>query len=378
RRQHAAWAMGGALYACAGLLKPPLGGGMLVSAWLISRALRREGAPTRARLLALEAIFAGALLPVLATIAWFARHGALGDAIETLFVFAPGYTRLSLQSHSVWQLCAGTVRELVRVIAVPSLIGCALWALLPSGEAREGETPLHLIGALAPQLLGVALQAKLFPYHYGGIVPLAALFAGWGLWRIGRRLTHPAAALLGLMLLTLLVYESPPVTPDLPDFWTRCQVRIGTLLQPSRKIAADDRLYSVADVDAGANRRLAQWLRVHTAPQAPVFLWGFEPIVYTLADRAPATRYLYDVPQRARWSRERARRRMMADLAQAPPSAIVIERGDMLPLVTGDRLDSAQALLHFPELARLITESYHPAVRFERFDVYLRDQGAQR
>jgi hypothetical protein len=69
---------------------------------------------------------------------------------------------------------------------------------------------------------------------------------------------------------------------------------------------------------------------------------------------------------------------MMADLAQAPPSAIVIERGDMLPLVTGDRLDSAQALLHFPELARLITESYHPAVRFERFDVYLRDQGAQR
>ena len=215
RRQHAAWAMGGALYACAGLLKPPLGGGMLVSAWLISRALRREGAPTRARLLALEAIFAGALLPVLATIAWFARHGALGDAIETLFVFAPGYTRLSLQSHSVWQLCAGTVRELVRVIAVPSLIGCALWALLPSGAAREGETPLHLIGALAPQLLGVALQAKLFPYHYGGIVPLAALFAGWGLWRIGRRLTHPAAALLGLMLLTLLVYESPPVTPDL-------------------------------------------------------------------------------------------------------------------------------------------------------------------
>src|SRR5581483_7004824 len=97
---------------------------------------------------------------------------------------------------------------------------------------------------------------------------------------------------------------------------------------------------------------------------------GFEPVIYWLASRASASRYIYDVPQRAAWNRERARSELLGDLRRFPPSVFVVEHDDVFSFVTGDDLDSSRALDGFPELAEILERQYVFDSRIEDFDVY--------
>ena len=100
----------------------------------------------------------------------------------------------------------------------------------------------------------------------------------------------------------------------------------------------------MADVDAAQNRAVAQFLREHTEAGDAVFVWGFEPVIYDLADRPLASRYIYNVPQRATWSSGPMQETLMRDLGAAPPKAIVVEHGDVVPFVTGNNPDSARGV----------------------------------
>ena len=103
-------------------------------------------------------------------------------------------------------------------------------------------------------------------------------------------------------------------------------------------------------------------------------MWGFEPVIYWLADREPASRFIYDVPQRASWNRERARAGLLADLARSRPAAFVVEHSDVFSFVTGDSLDSSGALETFPELAALLAREYVFHSRIDDLEIYVRGQ----
>jgi hypothetical protein len=61
----------------------------------------------------------------------------------------------------------------------------------------------------------------------------------------------------------------------------------------------------------------------------------------------------------------------MDDLAKRPPAAIVIERHDVFPMVTGDAIDSADTLHDFHALRTLVNERYELAQTIDDLDVYL-------
>jgi hypothetical protein len=157
------------------------------------------------------------------------------------------------------------------------------------------------------------------------------------------------------------------------DFYDRCAVRQKWLLSPGHdRRALDAKLYSVADVNIDANRKVADLLRARVPSDQPVFIWGFEPHIYDMADRRPASRYVYDVPQRVEWAKDASRRTLMEDLARTKPAAIVVEHRDVFPAVTGDAIDSADVLPGFPALRDLIANEYRFETKIEDFDVYLR------
>jgi hypothetical protein len=127
-------------------------------------------------------------------------------------------------------------------------------------------------------------------------------------------------------------------------------------------------------VNAAGNRAVAAVLRAHVSPEQPVFIWGFEPVVYDMADRQPASHYLYNVPQRVDWSADSSRRTLMRELRERPPAAIVVGHHDLLPMVTGDYLDSAHVLDGFTELQSMIELEYQYFARVQDFDVYFARQ----
>lgn len=173
----------------------------------------------------------------------------------------------------------------------------------------------------------------------------------------------------------VLVADMRIAVRDLGSFWDRAALRTGYLLRTgpirSRELL-DKELYRVADYNLDANRLVALEVTRRTPPGAKIFVWGFEPGIYWMADRPPATRYVYDVAQRVSWGRERAQRELMADLAKNPPALAVVQHGDRFSWVTGDDFDSAEALPHFHDLARLVERDFQLVTTIEDFDVYER------
>jgi hypothetical protein len=381
RRQLAAWAGAGACYAAAGLLKFPLGGGLVITWILLCRrtGLRRSAPPLaglRGALRPTLALGAGALAPVALTVAYFAAKGALRPLWDTLFVFTREYTRLG--GWSVRAFLLGIYPALKDTLVGFSpllLLGVLLLAALPR-VAPLGQAAAHALGAFAFALLAVPLQGKLFAYHYAPALALCAIFAGLGYHAAFARARGLRGALTSVALLAVMaaLFWHYPATRGTPiAYFDRVAMRARALRLPApdrRQLL--DRLSSAADVDNQQNREAAAWVAARTAPGSRLYVWGFEPALYDFSRRRPASRYIYNVPQRATWSAARYRPRLLADLAEQPPAAILVEKGDRYRWVTGDDRDSAEALGDFPELQALLARDYAIEKRSAKFDCYLR------
>ncbi|MFO0661795.1 MAG: hypothetical protein U0165_18480 [Polyangiaceae bacterium] len=382
-----AWAATGALYVCGALLKPPLGGGFVVSLLFVAYGRWREApadAPVEARVRRLiepvVAMSLGAVVPLLTTYLYFVSKGAWHDLYETLFVFTPNYTKIGFGKEGIkgqyviWYTFQA-IEQWTFHFSAFNVFGIAMMLGMPRLSKREIEGAAHIAGVVLFLLVGVALQAKFFPYHFGAALPFAGLLAGWGYWKLWLRARSSFLGIVGVAALVFVLHDARTATRDVANgFWERCMMRNMALFDPSIRQETNDILHSVADVNAGANRKVAEFITAHTKPGAHVFVWGFEPAIYVLANRPPSSRYNYDVPQRVEWEREASRATMMADLRKAPPAVLVIEHRDVFPMVTGNALDSADSLRTFPELAAFVRDGYQLAEQVE--DGHLPTRGA--
>ena len=366
----------GALFGFAGLLKPPLaGGGAVVAAALGLRILGERGLSRpglRAALRPAGLVLLGGAAPFVACLLWFGARGALSNLRDVLFVFTPHYTKLSWVGETVPGMVYWGFTEWLCNYTSVATVGVLLCLAYP--RAPRERFGVGVVGAvIAVHVAGVIMQGKFFPYHYGATWPLTALLAALGFHRLWERLApRGPLGVVGFFVAIVLVALGRTATKDLDkSFLQRCGERVAVFTRSPRDQGAVDRLASVADVNAAANREVATFLRDRVPASRRVFVWGFEPVIYDLADRSPATRYLYDVPQRVAWARDRERQILMDDLVVGHPAAIVVERHDVFPMVTGDAIDSADTLRSFPALSELIATRYSLSVTIEDFDVYL-------
>jgi len=349
----------GALYALAGLFKPHLGAGILVSAMFALHGARRAGASGGAPLLAYAA---GGAIVVAAAFLWLLAAGAWPATLETFFRFLPAYHALRFEWSAFPADALWTLGKVLFGFTAFVPAGIALLVLLPPLATRERAVAWHVAGVALVQLAGVASQARFYPYHFAASLLLLSLLAGWGLWKGWLRARQaPLGIALAFVLAFVLAWKAPSI-PTYGGFtyWERVLMRVG-LYAGSVDPRVENLLHTAGDVHYGANRRAAQWIATRTPPDASLYVWGFEPMLYAMADRRPASRWIYNVPQRLDWEhRDRARAELIGELERSPPDAIVVVKGDVREGVTGSRRDSRSELETFPELRRLLDEAYEP------------------
>jgi len=366
----------GVLLGAAGLMKPHLVGTCAVVAVYTLWKLRRQGRPGGTQVAVLGTLAAGASASFAACLGWFAARGALGDLHQALFVFAPGYAATTWSRSSLVGFLYYGFQEWGTNLSSVVAIGMLLQIGLPRVRATERELFWVVISTAAIQVVGVALQSKFFQYHYGATLPLGALIAGMGFWKalaVAKRYETPGWAVLGAI--AYVAFEGRAPVRDLAEpFSERAWERTKTLLTGDAAAREElaQRFSSVADVHYPSNVRVATWLTQHTSAQDTVFIWGFEPFIYDAANRKPASRFIYNVPQRVTWENDRSRRLLLDDLARSRPKAIVVEHNDVFPVVTGNWNDSSRSLASFPELQRIVDEDYEYATTIQDFDLYLR------
>jgi len=381
--QWAEWAAVGFLFGCAALLKPPLGGGALVCVAYLVRAERDRSERLRRALAPLLAAGLASVIPIGLCALWFRLGGAWQALHWTMFDFTPGYTKLGWEDRSAPQMFYQALHEGFFRFSALAGAGVIAAAVIAPMHSREREGMFLVLGVMSVHFAGIAMQGKFFPYHYGATLPLIAFLAGLGLYKLWRRcLTGGAGGVLAYASFIVVAAAMWEPARDLPgSFWWRSRVRLAYLFGQASfetREMLDRTLYYVADYSLDADRRLAHTVRRLTHAKDPVFIWGFEPVVYWLAERKPASRFIYDVPQRARWEQAAARAELMRDLRRTPPEVFAIQSRDIFPAVTGALSDSRRALDSFPELRELLNNHYARVEEVEDFEVYVQKELATR
>jgi hypothetical protein len=121
-----------------------------------------------------------------------------------------------------------------------------------------------------------------------------------------------------------------------------------------------------------ADREVAAFIGRNTDRSDSVFIWGFEPLIYFLADRRPASRFIYTVPLVTDWSPPEWRTELVRDLERNRPRYIMVVHNDVLPWMTGRLEDSAGQVATFPEFQRLLDSRYVNTEMIEDFSVWER------
>lgn len=376
KRRVLSWTLVGMLFGAAFLLKPPLGGGAIVCAAYLARGEYRRTGERLSALWPFVVVGLASFVPIALVALWFRARGAWDALYWTMFEFTPGYTKLGWSGRGAAEMFYWALEEVFFRFSALAAAGVIAAIVIRPMHSREREGIFLLLGVISVHLAGIAMQGKFFQYHYAATLPLVAFIAGLGLYKLWRRvLAGGAGGILAYASFIVVAASMRIAVRDLGSFWDRSILRTGYLLHLSgihSRELLDRELYKVADYNLDADREVALDVARRTRPGARIFVWGFEPGIYWMSDREPASRFIYDVAQRVQWERERARRELMDDLSANPPEAIVVEHGDRFSFVTGDDYDSAEALSTFPELDDLIKDQFEMVTTIEDFDVYVR------
>lgn len=328
----------------------------------------------------LAALAGGAALVQLLTLLYLAAGGAVSDYLYGQLRFAGKYVRLG--GPYAWDsLTPGSylsgLRGSVMWFGASRLLltAPALAALLVGGVLRADRGVRLMALLLATAVLGVAVQAKFFVYHWHVALPFLALLAAWTARETWRELRarfsrRGAVAAAGASVILLLLF-TPQVTDPGVREW---QDLVWYAVQPSYRDRYYDRfgLRGHGTYSFRASQEVANYIRARTRPGETIFVWGYDPNVYLISGRESASRFLSFLPLMPVFTPERWRQEFVRDLETRRPAYILLQRGENARWITGRRDDSAEWVTRFTGFNDLLTREYELDRRIEDFYIYRR------
>jgi 4-amino-4-deoxy-L-arabinose transferase-like glycosyltransferase len=355
----------GVLLGLAGLFKPTV----VVFVLLALVRLRPECGPWPLghRGVRLAAAAVGVAVPLVLWCVYAVWAGIWDEFAYVFFEFVPSHVQASYAG--VWASAKRFALHVAAGFGLPWWAHLA-WIMAAIGSVWDGEFRrrcLPAFAALVLALIGVTVQGKYYPYHVSVLLPWLALLAAASFEAMLGTWAERAGASLRMATIgaaCLLVAGSTPLfTPSwhaylASGFGRNRPLWLSTFRTPT---------FRAAEVE-----ELATYVKDTTRAGDAVYVWGFAPSVYLLADRRCPTRFIYNTFQRATFAPARWQAELLEDLRSHPPTLVVIARGDVMPHMTGDSLDSTAALQRFGELTSWLRRNYRPATDVGRFKVLRR------
>jgi hypothetical protein len=314
---------------------------------------------------------AGVLTPVALIAAAYWMKGGLRNFYEACVAYQAVYTQLLASSEPLWRRW---LTKLSRLGGTAAGLSLAYPPFLFWGPAIRERWMLYL-GYLG-SVYAVLAQGTFAGYHYLpglgiGAVLIGSMFSqashlvlGERGLRVGRREVS-----LRVLAATAVLLAALPIYLRAHNFRDLVTLRF---LGPPRP----QELHIGNIFDFTESWEVAKYLRAHTAPGDPIQVWGYESLVYYLAEREAASRFQTShglvmrvpghelTPMQQRWRAE-----FMRAVRQRPPRYVAVVRGDNWWWAPGEQT-SEQLLDDFPEWKRFIDEHYVLEHTVGRFLVY--------
>ena len=311
--------------------------------------------------------FTSALLPF---IIYFGLHGALKDFFTISVLYNLKYAGAEASGGVDAAVMLGQWVKWTLRNPFLWLTGLAGGIAVAARARKEPETALWLFW-LAAAWGAIVMNGRYFHYYFIQIAPPLALLSACLLdhcintmkTRISR---VPAVIALAVCLLLLGL--------DIQ------KVRLN--LRPDRQFAlgqiAEQEFYgrfATGDFSFLANLYLAAYLREKTAPEDSIYIFGFEPLVYFLAERRPASRYIFNDPVTVPYTKEEKReagiREILTDMESRRAAYLVIVAGDANAV---DPTDSFEFFENTPSFKDYVDTRYALARSAGRFHIYKRNK----
>ncbi len=226
-------------------------------------------------------------------------------------------------------------------------------------------------------MLAVLLQNKGWGYQYvvflPGLVPLVAISCVY-LFKVIRKRSRTWAAIAGLTVILVIIIVAPSQRRRI-HYTSDALLSLRHHAAYVASLGSRHSLYYPACTDS-----LAQYLRLHSAANDEIFIFGEEPGAYWKANRMPATRYVYALLFTSGVIPPDEIRALNDTLVKKQPALIVIERFDTLRFrgkpETSESIVATDTL--WSPLKNLLAEKYRAADTLcENFVVYKSDRRGQ-
>jgi 4-amino-4-deoxy-L-arabinose transferase-like glycosyltransferase len=367
----------GALIAVAIIFKSTLG---IFIALPLAAAFASRRESLRPRIARAAWYLAGCAIVLLAAAGLIWKAGALGQMVDIVIRWNAAYARMQVPGLPHQSLASqlakafiGQPAALIFPIGLLALVGATDLCFRPGSTRVRWLVPAWALVVV----LQVWIQGRYYSYHWLPLLPPLALLAGQGLRTLSVALRkslrpRPAAALsaLGLVALFAMLGTGYYSFLRFPLRYMAGQVPRATYLR------AFDRAI-VSDFSLTADQEVAAWIRQRIRPNTPFYIWGFEPLIYFLADRPPASRFIYNIPLVASWSPAEWRAELVRDLQEKSTRYILVVHRDPQPWMVGRWDDSASQLATYPELAQLLRDRYRLCEQIQDFDIYEREAASE-
>jgi hypothetical protein len=326
---------------------------------------------------------AGCAAPAAGMLVLFAAGGALYDLYQATVAYNLQYSGQTYDGpwSGVRYVLTFPVAQ-ARIDSLWTIGGLGCLVLLAAGLRRGGDLRL-----LFPVLwtcaacLSIAINgSRGLPQYFVQAAPPLGLAAG-----VAAALLWPAPSVssawrapLRLAVLLLVAFGAWRVT----DFDKLPRNAAHDLAYAAGRISREDHLarYGGQRDDkyaALSQMRLAEYLRARTPPSETVYIFGFSPGAYVLADRVSASRFFWSFPIIAGFNASApgyGPGGVLEDLRASSPRYVVLQLHDWAP----PELDSAGFFLGHPRLGAWLREQYHrtPGPDEEDYEVWVRNDAA--
>lgn len=228
------------------------------------------------------------------------------------------------------------------------------------------------LAVTATHLLLVLYERKCFQYHYARTLWAIAPFVAIGLLTVYTYYKQWIAGehsiinrMVCIVVAAVAFFFSPMVQVfSQPVRWTFDALRgadITTLAQQR-----------LPEYFSGEQELAGNYLKQKLGASDQIFFWGNDVGVYFFADRLPQTICLTNTPFVTTWTPPQWWSALLSQLQSKPPAAIVVERGDARPYISGEQRDSYELLAQFPQLQSFIASGYASDTTIGHFVIYRR------
>jgi hypothetical protein len=333
--------------------------------------VRRADTARVARLAGVALI--GLLAPALALLAVYAGLDGLTSLYEACIKYQSIYTVQLRGDEPLLGYWLQKIASLGRQSVVLP-IAFAPFLLLPSHRDARVRLFLGYLGSL----YAVFFQGTFAGYHYLPGLAIGAVFIGVMFAETVERVIGGRVISIGSLRPALATCIAVAIMAG-GAFWYIRRSSVERLVTGAFLRAPAPNEFRIDPVfDFTEDYDAAQYLASHTQPREPIQIWGYESLIYYIADRPASSRFQTMHPLIMRPPdgmlapmQEQWRVEFLADMINTPPAYVVVVRDD--PWWWSPQKRTSEALLDdFPAWKQIIADRYQLEQTMGRFLIYRR------